>query len=49
LTQRDVQTGLGNEQVIEVLAGLDERTCVYIEGLDARLDPFGGPPPGVRR
>ena len=42
--------GLSNEQVIEITAGLDEQTCVYVEGIDARLRLFEtrGPPPGAR-
>lgn len=50
LEQRPVRTGLSNELLIEVVEGLDEQTCVYVEGIDARLRFFqaGGPPPGVR-
>jgi HlyD family secretion protein len=50
LTQRDVKTGLSNDQVIEIVEGLDEQTCVYVEGIDARLKFFEnrGPPPGAR-
>ncbi len=44
-----VQTGLSNEQVIEIVAGdIDENSCVYVPGVDARIDLFSGPPPGVR-
>lgn len=48
---REVRTGLSNELLIEILGGIDERTCVYVEGIDARLRNFlgGGPAPGVRR
>jgi HlyD family secretion protein len=49
LEQREVKTGLSNEQVIEITAGLDDRTCVYVEGIDARLNVLFGPPPGIRR
>jgi HlyD family secretion protein len=50
LTQHEVITGLSNEQVIEISAGLDENACVYVEGIDARLRFFEtrGPPPGAR-
>jgi HlyD family secretion protein len=48
LSQREVSVGLSNEQVIEITSGLDERTCVYVEGVDARLNILFGPPPGVR-
>jgi HlyD family secretion protein len=48
-TQRDVEVGLRNEQVIEIRGGLTPAECVYVEGLDARFTLFGGPPPGVRR
>ncbi|GAB4198608.1 MAG: efflux RND transporter periplasmic adaptor subunit [Roseiflexaceae bacterium] len=45
LTARDVQTGLSNEQLIEILSGVDEQSCVNVEGFDARANPlFGGPP-----
>ena len=44
-----VQTGLSNEQVIEISAGnIDENSCVYVPGVDARFNLFSGPPPGVR-
>lgn len=49
LDQREVATGLSNEQLIEITSGLDDRTCVYVEGIDARLNVLFGPPPGVRR
>nr|HRC76927.1 efflux RND transporter periplasmic adaptor subunit [Kouleothrix sp.] len=49
LDQREVATGLSNEQLIEITSGLDDRTCVYVEGIDARLNLLFGPPPGVRR
>jgi HlyD family secretion protein len=49
LEQREVTTGLSNEQVIEIVAGLDERTCVFVEGIDARISVLFGPPPGLRR
>lgn len=50
LTPRDVQIGLSNEQVIEITTGLDPRTCVYVEGIDARYRFFeaNGPPPGAQ-
>jgi len=46
LVQRDVATGLSNEQVIEIARGVDEQTCVYVEGVDARYRFFeaNGPP-----
>lgn len=45
-----VQTGLSNEQIIEISSGnIDENSCVYVPGVDARIDLFSGPPPGVRR
>jgi HlyD family secretion protein len=47
--QREVQIGLSNEQLIEVLGGVTPGDCVYVEGVDARLNPLSGPPPGVRR
>jgi hypothetical protein len=36
--------------VIEIVEGVDEQTCVYVEGIDARLKFFEnrGPPPGAR-
>ncbi|WP_322814319.1 efflux RND transporter periplasmic adaptor subunit [Chloroflexus sp.] len=44
-----VQTGLSNEQIIEISSGnIDENSCVYVPGVDARIDLFSGPPPGVR-
>jgi HlyD family secretion protein len=51
LTQRDVRTGLSNEQVIEIVDGLDDQTCVYVEGTDARIRIFEnrGPPGGRNR
>ncbi|MFL5802235.1 MAG: efflux RND transporter periplasmic adaptor subunit [Roseiflexaceae bacterium] len=51
LSQREVTTGLSNEQVIEIVAGLDEGACVYVEGIDARLRFFEsrGPPGGRDR
>jgi HlyD family secretion protein len=48
LEQREVTTGLSNEQLIEIVSGLDPQTCVSIEGIDARLNVLFGPPPGVR-
>jgi HlyD family secretion protein len=45
----EVQTGLSNQQLIEITGGLDPRSCVYVEGFDARFTIFGGPPPGGRR
>jgi HlyD family secretion protein len=51
LTQREVRTGLSNEQVIEILEGVDDQTCVYVEGTDARIRIFEnrGPPGGRNR
>jgi len=44
-----VQTGLSNEQIIEIIAGnIDENSCIYVPGVDARFNLFSGPPPGVR-
>jgi HlyD family secretion protein len=48
LVQRDVKTGLSNEQVIEIVEGLDDQTCVYVEGVDARVRIFERGPPGGR-
>ncbi|MBC8159899.1 MAG: efflux RND transporter periplasmic adaptor subunit [Roseiflexaceae bacterium] len=44
LRQIDVRTGLSNEVVIQITEGLDESSCVYVEGVDSRFDLFGGPP-----
>lgn len=50
LTPVAVSTGLSNEFAIEITAGdVDLNTCLYVEGIDARLNPLTGPPPGVRR
>jgi HlyD family secretion protein len=51
LTQREVKVGLSNEQVIEILEGVDDQTCVYVEGTDARIRIFEnrGPPGGRNR
>jgi HlyD family secretion protein len=50
LQEVDITTGLRNEQIVEVASGdIDEQTCLYVEGFDPRLSPFGGPPPGHRR
>lgn len=46
-----VQLGLSNDQVIEIVSGnIDLNSCVYVPGVDARINLFnaGGPPPGVR-
>ena len=48
LVQREVTTGLSNELLIEITSGLDTQTCVYVEGIDARLRLFEGPPPRNR-
>ena len=48
LVQREVKTGLSNEQVIEIVEGLDDQTCVYVEGVDARVRIFERGPPGGR-
>jgi HlyD family secretion protein len=46
----EIEAGLRNDFSIEVLSDdIDEQTCVYVEGFDARLNPLGGPPPGHRR
>ncbi len=44
LEQREVTTGLSNEQLIEIVSGLDPSSCVYVEGFDSRFTIFGGPP-----
>lgn len=45
-----VTTGLSNDQFIEILAGdITEESCLRVEGFDARMDIFGGPPPGQQR
>jgi HlyD family secretion protein len=49
LTARPVQIGLSNEQVVEILGGVNEQDCIYVEGIDARSNPLAGPPPGARR
>jgi hypothetical protein len=41
---RDVTVGLSNEQVIEIVSGLDPQACVYIEGVDQRFTFFTSPP-----
>jgi HlyD family secretion protein len=43
-TARQVQTGLSNEQVIEIIGGVTAQDCVYIEGLETRFNLLGGPP-----
>jgi HlyD family secretion protein len=42
--QIEVETGLSNEQVIQITSQFDEQTCVYVEGLDSRFNILGGPP-----
>lgn len=45
----EVTTGLSNDQVIEIEADeIAEDVCIFVEGVDARMNPFGGPPPGAR-
>lgn len=44
LDARNVQTGLSNEQVIEILGGVKADECVYIEGIDTKFNFFSGPP-----
>ena len=45
----EVSTGLSNDLLIEIISGdLVETSCIYVEGLDARLEPFSGPPPRPR-
>jgi HlyD family secretion protein len=45
-----IEVGLRNDTLIEVADGdMDEQTCVYVEGFDPRMTPFGGPPPGHRQ
>lgn len=49
LRQIDVRTGLSNEIVIQITEGLDETTCVYVEGVTSQFDLFGGGgPPRAR-
>jgi HlyD family secretion protein len=45
---RAVRTGLRDDQMVEISDGLDERACVYVEGVDARMDLLTPLPPGVR-
>lgn len=49
LEQRVVQVGLSNEQSIEILSGLTLQDCIYVEGVETRLLPLSGPPPGAGR
>jgi HlyD family secretion protein len=44
LDARNVQTGLSNEQVIEIIGGVKSEECVYIEGIDTKFNFFAGPP-----
>ncbi len=44
LDPREVVVGLSNEQVIEIVSGLDPQACVYVEGIDQRFSFFTGPP-----
>jgi HlyD family secretion protein len=45
-----VTTGLSNEQFIEITSTeLTTSSCMHVEGVDARLNPLGGPPPGPGR
>lgn len=49
LTPVPVTTGMSNDLYIEVTSGnIVEGTCVYVQGIDARLNLLTGPPPGVR-
>ena len=43
-TPQRVTLGLSNEQVVEVLDGITEQDCVYVEGVDVRFSIFNGPP-----
>jgi HlyD family secretion protein len=44
-----VEVGLRNDLAIEIVGGdLDEQSCIYIEGFDARMQPLTGPPPSNR-
>ncbi|NJN65550.1 MAG: efflux RND transporter periplasmic adaptor subunit [Chloroflexaceae bacterium] len=46
----EVTTGLSNDQVIEITSEtLTRDTCLYVEGTEARIDIFSGPPGGGRR
>ncbi len=42
--QREVTTGLSNEQVIELLGGASDADCLYVEGIDSTFALFRGPP-----
>src|SRR5262249_29692144 len=43
LTSVAVKTGLSNESAITIVAGdLNEHSCVYVAGIDARATIFGG-------
>ena len=44
LEARDVTVGLSNDQVIEIVSGLDPQACVYVEGVDQRFTFITGPP-----
>jgi len=47
LEAAEVTTGLSNETAIEILsANITTDTCLYVEGVDARMNPLTGPPPG---
>jgi HlyD family secretion protein len=46
LDSRPVQTGLSNEQVIEIISGASAEDCVYIEGIETRFNLLSGPPRG---
>ncbi len=50
LQQVEVTTGLSNDQFMEITSDtMTEETCIYVEGVDARMYPFSGPPPGRSR
>ncbi len=50
LEQIEVTTGLSNDQFMEITSeNVSEETCIYVEGVDARMNPFSGPPPGQSR
>lgn len=44
LSAASVQTGLSNEQLIEIIAGLNTESCVYVEGIETRFNPLEGRP-----
>jgi HlyD family secretion protein len=43
-TAREVRLGLSNDQVVEIVDGLEAGACVYVEGVDVRFNLLSGPP-----